>query len=80
MLAQSQPYKSAFGLLWLRRPDAATNTRWAYCAEGSLGQYLVVVPDQELVALRMVRRRAGYNFATDGYEDFVQRVLGLVWS
>lgn len=48
-----------------------------YCAQGDLGQYLVVCPQQGLVAVRMVRATEAYQEATDGFPDFAQRVAAL---
>jgi CubicO group peptidase (beta-lactamase class C family) len=49
-----------------------------YYAEGYLGQYMVIIPQHKLVAVRLVRRSERYNFNTDGFEDFIDIVRSLV--
>ena len=46
-------------------------------ADGYLGQYLVVYPDQELVGVRMVRGFPGYDPARDSFRDFPEMVREL---
>lgn len=49
-----------------------------YYAEGYLGQYLVVIPEANLVAVRQIKRKESYNSATDGFQNFRLRVLNLI--
>ncbi len=49
-------------------------------ASGRLGQYLVIYPDVELVAVRMIEWSEAYNPTTDRFEDFPRRVRDLVRS
>ncbi len=49
----------------------------AFYADGYLGQYIVVVPSQRVVAVRQIRSSDRYNQATDGYMDFVAMVTRL---
>lgn len=48
-----------------------------YNANGYLGQYLVIYPQQQLVAVRMVKRTDAYNDATDGLDNFFELVSSL---
>jgi CubicO group peptidase (beta-lactamase class C family) len=49
-----------------------------YSAVGDLGQYLVVLPRQNLVAVRLVKRTSAYNPQTDWFNDFAGLVQALV--
>ncbi|MDR7193583.1 serine hydrolase domain-containing protein [Luteimonas terrae] len=49
----------------------------AYSANGYLGQYLVIVPTQDIVAVRQIHRRETHAFPDDDYADFVSDVLRL---
>jgi hypothetical protein len=49
-----------------------------YKAEGWLGQYIVIYPEKNLVACRMIRNSASYNAQTDEFRDFEQYVFKLV--
>ena len=51
-----------------------------YRAAGRLGQYIVIYPDVELVAVRMSEWSEAYNPATDRFEDFPRLVRDLVRS
>jgi len=48
-----------------------------YQANGYLGQYLVILPDAGIVAVRLVRRSPTYDPATDVFEDFAAAVHAL---
>jgi hypothetical protein len=47
-------------------------------ANGYLGQYLIVLPAAELIAVRLVDGSDRYDAETDGFEDFFDRVRALV--
>ncbi len=63
------------GLAWFLMEDEGAVT--GYRHDGYLGQYLLILPDHELVATRMVSQGKGYNPQTDGMYDFYQRVQAL---
>jgi CubicO group peptidase (beta-lactamase class C family) len=42
-----------------------------YQAQGYLGQYLLIYPDADMVCVRMISERDGYDPATDGGDDLV---------
>ncbi|HEX8638095.1 MAG TPA: serine hydrolase domain-containing protein [Pyrinomonadaceae bacterium] len=48
-----------------------------YYASGFRGNYLLVMPKEKLVAARVVRNDADYNWDTDGFNDFLQLAAGL---
>lgn len=48
----------------------------AYNANGYLGQFIVIVPQARLVAVRQIESREDFE-ESDGYDDFVQRTLDL---
>lgn len=48
-----------------------------YQANGYLGQYLVILPQDDLVAVRLICRSPTYDPATDGFEDFTTSVQAL---
>lgn len=48
----------------------------AYNANGYLGQFIVIVPQARLVAVRQIESREDFK-ESDGYDDFVQRTLAL---
>lgn len=49
-------------------------------AAGRLGQYVVIYPDVELVAVRMIAWSEAYDSATDRFKDFPRLVRDLVRS
>lgn len=49
----------------------------AYYADGYLGQYLVVVPESDIVAVRQVANSDEYDPETDGFSNFRELVVGL---
>lgn len=49
-----------------------------YRAEGYLGQYIIILPEHELVAVRMIANSPKYNPQTDGFMDFERLVRDLV--
>jgi len=49
----------------------------AWYADGYLGQYVVVVPDAEIVAVRQIANFDGYNFDRDGFSNFRDMVIDL---
>jgi CubicO group peptidase (beta-lactamase class C family) len=48
-----------------------------YMAKGYLGQFLVIYPDQQIVAVRMVSPSDNYNQKTDGFGHFSSMVYKL---
>ena len=47
----------------------------AYAANGNLGQYLVIVPEKRLVAVRLIHRRDIHAAPLDDYASFTADVL-----
>jgi len=48
-----------------------------YYATGSRGNNLLIMPKEKLVALRVVRNDADYNWKTDVFHDFLELAAGL---
>jgi hypothetical protein len=80
--------KPALGDDWaakLRAGRAKTNLwkdHWGdiigFNTEGYLGEYLIVLPAAELIAVRLVDSHDTYNHDTDGFSDFLTAVRRLV--
>jgi CubicO group peptidase (beta-lactamase class C family) len=49
-----------------------------YYAEGFLGQYLVIIPEARLVAVRMIRWRPDYDTQRDNMFEFKDLAAGLI--
>ncbi len=49
----------------------------AWYADGYLGQYMVVVPDAGIVAVRQIANFDGYNSERDGFKHFRELVIDL---
>ncbi|CRD50911.1 hypothetical protein BN1263210213 [Stenotrophomonas maltophilia] len=49
----------------------------AYAANGYLGQHLVIVPQQRVVAVRLIHRRDSHRAPLDDYATFPADVLTL---
>jgi len=49
-----------------------------YQTNGYLGRYLVILPEPNIIAVRMIRRSAAYDEATDAFSNFIWRVRALV--
>lgn len=62
--------------LHLGRKEAGA--QWAFAGLGYLGQHLVVYPEAELVAVRLIAHYDGYDWETDELEDFPKLVRALV--
>jgi CubicO group peptidase (beta-lactamase class C family) len=50
----------------------------AWVADGYLGQYIVVVPDAGIVAVRQVANFDGFDFEKDNFSNFRNMILDLV--
>ncbi len=70
------------GLLWWLRHDSEDPERLrAYSAEGYLGQYLVIVPEHRLVAVRQRKHPGAANLnPAFNFQEFEDLVLELVPS
>lgn len=79
MLAQSQPAEPHLGLLWWRHEylDQSGEPKWLYFADGYLGQYIVVVPDLELVGVRQIKRREDQINAGNNFREFKELIAQL---
>jgi CubicO group peptidase (beta-lactamase class C family) len=49
----------------------------AYRADGYLGQYIVLVPDKDVVAVRQIRRRDDHRAPQDNYGAFAADIIAL---
>jgi CubicO group peptidase (beta-lactamase class C family) len=81
--------QKALGDDWMPRFNAARakakllTDKWSpeivgYNANGYLGEYLIVLPRAELVAVRLVDSSDHYDDKTDGFDDFFADVRALV--
>jgi len=83
MTTPARLYPSAGLLWWLlgdTRPEAAGISRQAFLADGWLGQYLVVLPREQLVAVRLRARRRDHTLSArqrHSQEDFPEDVWRL---
>lgn len=66
----------AFGLPTFKR--STDGELLAYYADGFRGNYLVVLPEHDLIAVRIAKNDESYDWGTDGYGDFVDLVCRLV--
>jgi CubicO group peptidase (beta-lactamase class C family) len=48
-----------------------------FYASGFRGNYLLVMPEEKLIAVRVVRNSQDYNWNTDGFDDFLQLAAEL---
>lgn len=78
LLKQSQPYRPAHGLLWWRLLDAKKQDVVGYYSEGWLGQYLVILPQEQIVVVRLKRRVDDENQEKDAFPDCIERVRALL--
>lgn len=76
MLAQGQSFSEKAGLLWWRLPGQG-NKPDSYYADGFLGQYMVIVPEKGLVAIRQIKQSPAYQQSTDGFAHFKHLVAEL---
>jgi CubicO group peptidase (beta-lactamase class C family) len=49
-----------------------------YYSEGYLGQYLIILPEEHLVVVRMIRWRDGYDEKTDTFSEILELAPKLV--
>lgn len=64
-----------FGLsIGRKKSDGVTG----YAGIGYLGQYLVIYPDQKLIAFRGINYYEGYNWDTDEITEFPRLIMNLV--
>jgi len=75
-LAPGSEHSEEGGLLWwlIREDDRVVGAR----AEGYLGQYLVIYPDERLVGVRMVESFPGYDPDRDGFRRFQDLLRDLI--
>ncbi len=76
MLAAGQSFTEKCGLLWWRVPGN-TQQPDAYYADGYLGQYMVVIPQKNLIAVRQIKQKPDYNQQTDGFKAFISMITEL---
>lgn len=79
MLAQGQPFESRMGLLWWRYSYINLNGEKAllYYADGYLGQYIVVIPELQLVGVRQIKRSEYSNNAESSFKAFIELMARL---
>lgn len=75
-MLRPSPLNPDVGMLWWLIREEGTVV--GFKAEGYLGQYLVVYPEEGLVAVRMVQGSPAYQPATDGFRSFPEMVGRLV--
>lgn len=63
------------GLLWMVLRKDEDNI--GYWHSGSLGQYLVIYPEEQLVGVRQIVPFPSYNMETDGFRAFMSMVRKL---
>lgn len=64
------------GLLWWLMTDEESGEVEGFYGDGWLGQWLVVIPDRRLVAVRLINR-ASWSGEEDSFEAFRDRVRNL---
>lgn len=79
MLAQGQPFESRMGLLWWRHTytNAQGETKILYYADGYLGQYIVVIPELQLVGVRQIKRTEQSNNSENTFRAFLALMARL---
>ncbi len=79
---QPSPLLPGCGRLWWMLREPETEAIVGYRADGWLGQVLVVIPDQHIVAVRQMRGRPEHwkygDEGVDTYRDFLKLVQQLV--
>ena len=79
-----QSMLKVFGREWTNDPLVADLPKpqpgkvVAWCADGSLGEHLVIVPGSNLVAVRMIKGSTDYSPKIDSFDNFPQMVLKIV--
>jgi len=75
-----QRYASQIAARGLKLADLYDITRGpvvGFAANGYLGQYLMIVPEQRVVAVRLIHRRESHHAPQDDYASFFADVLQL---
>ena len=67
---------AGFGLIWMLREEEGQITAWMH--SGSLGQYLVILPQKGLVGVRQIAEYPAYDRERDGFRDFSEKLTTLV--
>lgn len=49
-----------------------------YYAQGGWGQHLVILPEHNIVAVRLKNKSADFNWSTDYFDDFPERTYKLI--
>lgn len=80
---QSQPFIDNLGLLWWLLKDETNVHRptIGFYAQGYLGQYLIIIPSKNIIAVRLVRYNEKYDkeyIRKISFEDFPQLVNQMI--
>ncbi|SNY99934.1 serine hydrolase domain-containing protein [Flagellimonas pacifica] len=73
---QGQEFDPRFGLLWWRYLKNNTEDVEVYYADGYRGNYLVIIPNKGIVAVRCADHE-NFNYPADFFTDFVKLITKL---